>query len=232
MIQNQLLDVFKYIIVISPTNELSNDFSFLKDQKKAQYKICNGQFETVVERLTHRLENLQRECNQSERPDLTISHETLTPLQTEAPPTLLVVDDCATDPILNRGSILDRYMIRHRHCKLSAIIVGHSLRGVCGLPKATRSQTDYNIIFNPSGMRELYDILRECLFPEDLKFALKRVRDIFDVKYAYLIYEPAAIYDQKLRDMHGNSLIRSNKKRDYEMDEEDDTMDLSESNKK
>jgi len=138
-------------------------------------------------RLTRRLEELQENG--------------------EAPNTLLVVDDLATHPILNPNSILDKYVIRHRHAKLSMMIVGHSLRGVCGLPKAMRSQIDYNIMFNPASVTEMTTLIKECVFSDDFKKVLANVKDLFSTKYNYMVFEPAAVYSMKLVDNFGRSML-------------------------
>jgi hypothetical protein len=178
------------VIVFSPTAQLSKDFDFLDDQTSTKFIVYQGGFKEEFLKLTQRLEELQ--------------------LAKKAPETLLVVDDLATNPILRQDSVIDKYAIRHRHARLSMMVVGHSLRGVCGLPKSLRSQIDYNILFNPASMTELYTLIKECVFPRDIKTVVLNTEALFSTLYNYMIFEPAAVYERKLVDNRGVSMITSN----------------------
>jgi hypothetical protein len=174
---------------MSATADLSGDFEFIKEIPAVRYTIISSSFTQRCASMFEELESKQRDGAGRK--------------------TLLILDDLATDPILNPKSVLDSYCIRHRHVGLSLIVVGHALRGTCGLPKALRSQIDYNIIFNPASMTEMETILREAVMNHDITQAKKRIIDVFSVPYNFLIYEPAKPYYQKMM-INGNIPLISN----------------------
>ena len=156
-----LLKKFRYIILLSPTAKLSGDFEELADNDTVHFimKSDPSKFADTSKALFDRLEQLKTR-------------------EGRAPPTLLILDDCGTDAIMNQNSILDKYCIRHRHSELSILAVGHSLRGTCGLPKSFRSQMDMAILFNPNSMSELETIFKEVLFSEHLKEAKRKAIEV------------------------------------------------------
>lgn len=181
LLKKCLLDEFEYVVVMTPTGQLSGDFDFLDEQRKAKYIVNTdpSDFEDMALQLFQKQEELQLKNKQ-------------------APRTLVILDDCATNKILRERSVLDKYIIRHRHAQLSFLIVGHSLRGVCGLPKSIRMQIDYNIIFNPASMSELETILKEAILPVHLKGTKERVVAAFQQPYNYIVYQPAERYSHRL----------------------------------
>lgn len=178
LVKQNLSKEFRYIIVMSATCDLSGDFDFVKEIPAARYSIVDSSFTDKCAAILEKLEAKQRNGMQQK--------------------TLLILDDLATDPILNPKSILDSYCIRHRHVGLSIIVVGHALRGTCGLPKALRSQIDYNIIFNPASMTEMETILKEALMNNDLREAKNKIKEVFSVPYNFIMYEPAKPYYEKM----------------------------------
>lgn len=176
-----LLDHFRYVVLFSPTAELSSDFTDLQDDNRITLimKTKSSEFESSAEKLFDKLETLKKTDG-------------------FAPPTLLILDDCGTDPILNANSTLDKYCIRHRHAELSILAVGHSLRGTCGLPKAFRSQMDMAILFNPNSMSELETILKEVLFSEHQQIARRKAVEVYSEDYNFIVWRPAATYYEKL----------------------------------
>jgi len=173
--------MFRYVIIFSPTAELSGDFDEIIEDKRATFiKKCDSEdFAKCAKALFEKLEKLKLG-------------------EGEAPPTLLILDDCGSDPILNANSPLDKYSIRHRHAGLSILAVGHSLRGTCGLPKALRQQVDYSVFFNPTSMSEMEAILKEVLFSQHLKAARAKAVDVFSEPYNYIVWTPSAPYRDKL----------------------------------
>lgn len=186
-----LLKHFRYVVLFSPTAELSGDFNALlhDDRVRVIVKTRSEDFPGTAKDLFERLEHLKKE-------------------QGFAPPTLLILDDCGTDPIMNKDSVLDRYCIRHRHAELSILAVGHALRGTCGLPKSFRSQIDMAILFNPNSMSELETILKEVLFSEHQATARRRAVEVFSEDYNYIVWRPAASYYDKLKINFDEPLIR------------------------
>lgn len=176
-----LLDKFKYVILFSPTAELSSDFSTIAQDERVHFimKCDSSDFADCAKNLFERLETLKKG-------------------EGHAPPTLLILDDCGTDPIMQQNSILDKYCIRHRHSELSILAVGHSLRGTCGIPKAFRSQIDMAILFNPNSMSEMETILKEVLFSSDLKTAKQKAVEAFSEPYNFIVWKPSAPYYDKL----------------------------------
>ena len=181
LLKDHLLQHFKYVIIFSPTAELSGDFDEIANDKRSTFikKTKTEDFGNCAKSLFERLETLKLDDGQ-------------------APNTLLLLDDCGTDPILNANSMLDKYSIRHRHAGLSILAVGHSLRGTCGLPKALRQQVDVAVFFNPSSMSEMEAILKEVLFSQHLKAAKQKAVEVFGQPYNYIAWIPAAPYFQKL----------------------------------
>ncbi len=175
-----MLDMFPRIIVMSPTIELNRDFDFLKHQDKSEYFFEGdpANFESILQQAI----------------DLQFDEVT-----TRYSKNLLVIlDDCATESICRDRSVLDAFAIRHRHYKISFIIVGHKFQGTCGLPRSLRSQINRNIIFNPASMSELEILLKEALLSDHVKDAKKRALEVFSTKYNYLVFTPSEIYNRRL----------------------------------
>jgi hypothetical protein len=180
MLTNHLLPKFNTVIVMSPTLKLNEDFEFLRDQNTTKFKFVHTNFKEEFRDLFEHMEYLKERDGD------------------ETPQVLVVMDDCATNPILNAGSIVDVKCIRHRHAKVSILVVGHAYRGVCGLSKSLRSQIDYAIIFNPASIMEIDTILKDCVFPEEVRACREKVKEIFSTKYNYIVYQPAETYERKL----------------------------------
>lgn len=180
LLKQQLIERFRYIVVLCPSLHLSGDYKFLKEQPYAQYILKHNpdEFSETCTKLFNKIESMK--------------------LEGKSLQTLLLMDDCATRSILNNNSVVDKYIIMHRHSNLSMIIVGHSLRGVTGLPKGIRLTIDYNVIFKPASMLELETILKESLFSEDVKAAKLATRRVFNDKYNYIVHIPAATYNNTL----------------------------------
>lgn len=178
--KDHLIDIFPYIVVMCPTLKLNHDFDFLRDQNNAKYMFVDNGFSQTCRDIFERMEFLKERDGD------------------ETPQTLLILDDCATNKIMSQNSVLDKYCIRHRHANISLLIVAHSYRGVCGLPKSLRSQIDYNVIFNPASITEVDTILKDCVFSEEVRVIRKKVKKIFSTKYNYIVYQPAEIYSRKL----------------------------------
>lgn len=181
LLRDHLLDKFRYVVIFSPTAELSGDFDDVMEDRRATFiKKCDTkEYEECARKLFDQLEGLKKS-------------------EGKAPNTLLILDDCGTDPILNANSVLDKYSIRHRHASLSILAVGHSLRGTCGLPKAFRQQLDMAIFFNPTSMSEMEAILKEVLFSQHLKAARQRAVEVFNEDYNFIVWTPSAPYKRKL----------------------------------
>jgi len=220
-----ILKEIDYVVVMAPTLHLNGDFDFLKEQKEMKYMMFHENFEFQVEKLFQRMEQLAegrlaklRELEEKKlKPTEPVKEDlrpgdvsVAVPRDTDVPHvpnTLLVLDDCATNSILSRASILDAYSIRHRHSNISMIVVGHNFKGVAGLPKAIRTQIDYNVIFNPSSISELETIIRDCLFKEDAKIAIENTKVVFNELYNYIIYTAAEVYNRRLLTNKGEMMI-------------------------
>jgi hypothetical protein len=97
-----------------------------------------------------------------------------------------------------QNSILDRYSIQHRHVNLSILAVGHSFRGIGGLPKTLRLQVDYGVFFSPASVTELETIVKDVSFASDRDELLARARDVFKKKYNFIVFQPSAPLSRRL----------------------------------
>lgn len=189
-IATHLLDMFPRLIVLSPTLDLNDDFDFLKYQDKVEYF-----FESDPDRFDEVLqEAIEMQFDE---------------VQTKKPKSLLVIlDDCATEDICRDRSLLDKFAIRHRHYRISFIIVGHKFQGTCGLPRSLRSQINSNIIFNPASMSELEILLKEAVLSDHVKEARRAAMDVFSEKYNFIVFTPANKYFERLLVNWETPLIR------------------------
>jgi len=179
-VADYMLDLFPRIIVMSPTIELNEDFEFLKHQDKSEY---------FFEGDPENFENILQQAIDLQFEEVTTRH---------SKNLLVILDDCATEDICRDRSVLDAFAIRHRHYKISFIIVGHKFQGTCGLPRSLRSQINRNIIFNPASMSEPEILLKEALLSDHVKEAKKKALEVFSTKYNYIVFTPSEVYNRRL----------------------------------
>jgi hypothetical protein len=189
LVKDYIMKRLDFVIVFCPTCQLNDDYGFIKEQYKVPYTIIVKKFDDNMEELIKGLEELYSENINEDDDEF---------MRREKKEILMILDDCGTDPILERHSSLAKYCIKHRHISLSVIVVGHSFRGDVGVPKSIRSQMDYAVFFKPASIKELHSILEDSLFKDELKVARDKCREIFSEKYKYIVYIPSNTYQKTI----------------------------------
>lgn len=151
------------IIIMSPTNDLSDDFAMCKKAQK---------FSNIAEfgDITSEVMDTQT--------DIIKGHG-----RAHCPNVLLVYDDCVDSGLFRLGGKLETLAMRGRHLNISVIIISQRLHAI---GRSIRLNSDAMILYSCSNFSEIESFLVNYAPNRFKKFLMKKVDEIFNIPYEFI----------------------------------------------
>ena len=178
--------VFKpeYVIILSPTINLNDDYSMLP---KAQKFSNMAEFGEIVSEVMETQEDIIKQHGRKHTPNV-----------------LLVFDDSIDSPLFRLGSKLETLAARGRHLNISVIVVSQRLHAI---PRTIRLNSESIICFPTINYTEIESLIVNFAPSRHKKFLLKKIDEIFAVPYNFIYIFAGGPRDKQIRDGFHNAII-------------------------
>ena len=195
LLHEQLMEQLDYLFVFSPTLKLSSDWEEFKptDQYDSDVKKQIVHFEKPDE-----FEDHIKEIFRQQR--MTIDGFG----KKKAPSILLIVDDCINERVLRPRGYIDRMSVSMRHYNISCCILAQR---IAAIPRTTRINSKYVILFSSSNFSEMERFLLEFTPKNAHKDFRRDVEEIFDNEFNFIL---CMCFEPKLRQrlwLNGDDLL-------------------------
>jgi len=177
IMREHLLPKFDYIVILSPTVDLSGDWDEFKVTLKNHdptpgnptiYKSSKGFRKTISELV---------EGNTRLKEDKNVPRK-------EIPNIALILDDMVGNPLLKFNGYIDKLSTKSRHLNISIFILSQRISAV---PRTYRLNTKYTILFNAVNMSELERFTEECCPRKYRKLLPSKIPDIYNTPYNFIL---------------------------------------------
>lgn len=154
-----VFNIKKYVFVLCPTADMSNDFEFLPPENVfAEYN------DTIVQEIVDTQKRNIKQFGKSRTPHI-----------------LLILDDCLE--YVHRYSYINQIITKIRHFNISLIILAQKLRAI---GSTIRVNSDYITIFRTSNLSEIEAVLDEYVGKKYKSNLLSQVEEHFKQPYTFL----------------------------------------------
>lgn len=169
----QIYSQLDYLIVLSPTCHISDDWSEFKENDDPNKGTVVQFFEKDVINVLEELVSSQTSiCNTYGKKEL--------------PSILIIIDDCVNMPILRFKGITDMLSTKARHLNISLFILAQRISAI---PRTFRINSRYFILFNVSNLSEMQRFLEESVIKKYRKQLEGMIENIFDKPYNYILVD-------------------------------------------
>lgn len=172
LLKHQLLKLFDYIIILSPTGNISHDWDepYLKEnhnpKKGKVIQKFESDFQAVIQEVIATKKKLLQHHPRHKVPD-----------------TLIILDDLAGDKILRLGGFLDKISVSTRHYNVSMMIL---VQKITAVPRTFRVNTKYMVLFNATNFSELERFVVEYVPKRFQKILYSHIEEIFNEPYNFI----------------------------------------------
>lgn len=174
--KNTLLPLLKgkydYLVICSPTMELSGDFSEFEPSNRL-FKLSKE--EDIVRGVQQAIEDQEN--------NFTLLKQHLIK-RNNIPNIVVILDDCISiQGLFGVNGILSNWIYKNRHIKLSFVIM---TQRICSIPRIVRLNSAYFFLFSCCNYSEIERMLIEYVPASKKQRFKERVEEIYDEKYNYI----------------------------------------------
>lgn len=179
-LRSHFIKRFDHIFILCPSANLNTDYTQFRKYEKVH--IIAKPTSSFIDDLFDRMSNVKEECVRNEI--LREDGHNLPKLR--CPEALVILDDCIDSNLMQFRGCCDKLAERGRHPNISVIISSQRLSAIS---LSIRTNSDLFITFSPNQIRELEKFAEQYL-QRDTRHALYEcMRQIFDVKYNFLMFD-------------------------------------------
>jgi hypothetical protein len=199
LVKNYYFKNFDYIIVLSPTCGLSDEWDWLEDKKNPD-KVSKfsdmTEYADIVKEIANSQEELLRNTDREDVGDV-----------------LIILDDIIGSNIIRFQGLMDAISIKHRHLKISLMF---ALQRMSALSRTIRLQADMMLLWNCVNLSELETFLEQYCLKKYRKSIMEKVDDIYSEKYAFISINNRLDRSERIREGFDNVIEFKTEKRKTE----------------
>lgn len=183
LLNEQLLPQVDALIILSPTLDLSGDWTDFEendDMNKGKLikKFSNkSEFEGVINEILQQNESIIKNFGKKDAPDI-----------------LIIIDDCVGHKMMRPNKLLDNLATRSRHLKVSIMILAQKITAI---PRIFRLNCKYFFMFQAVNFSELERFLEELCSKSIRKQVRENINEIYNQPYNYILVQ---CFENKVRE--------------------------------
>lgn len=169
LITGQLKDQIDYLIIVSSTNDISDDFN--------EQEFPTGEFISKFNSPSDVEKVIEDVCVSQKGIMKTEGRE-------EMPSVLVVIDDMTNTRALAFKGYLDKMSVKLRHYNISTMLL---VQRLASAPRTYRLNCKYSILFNCSNFSELEQYIAQFVPKKYHKPLREKIIDIYNEPYNFII---------------------------------------------